>query len=98
LNTSRGADYRLDAGSVKPTTRPRGREGSEAAPAHYDAPQGISVSIGVASPADAERIFNDLSEDGMITMPFQRIFWSAGFGMLVDRFGVPWMANCEQPA
>jgi PhnB protein len=31
-------------------------------------------------------------------MPFQATFWSPGFGMLVDRFGIPWMINCEQAA
>ena len=31
-------------------------------------------------------------------MPFEKTFWAAGFGMLVDRFGVPWMVNCEQPS
>jgi PhnB protein len=26
-------------------------------------------------------------------MPFGKTFWSPGFGMLVDRFGTPWMVN-----
>ena len=25
-------------------------------------------------------------------------FWAAGFGMLIDKFGVPWMVNVENPA
>jgi PhnB protein len=28
-------------------------------------------------------------------MPYAPTFWAAGFGMLVDKFGVPWMVNCE---
>ena len=28
-------------------------------------------------------------------MPLQQTFWAARFGMLVDRFGIPWMVNCE---
>ena len=28
-------------------------------------------------------------------MPFQETFWSSGFGMAIDRFGIPWMVNCE---
>jgi PhnB protein len=31
-------------------------------------------------------------------MPFAQTFWSSGFGMLVDRFGIPWMVNCDQAA
>ena len=71
--------------------------GMDAPPAHYARPQGVHVSI-VVSPADARRIFNALAENGKITMPFEKTFWSSGFGMLVDRFGIPWMVNSEQPA
>jgi PhnB protein len=72
--------------------------GSDAPPPHYEAPKGTSVSITVADPADAERLFNALSENGKINMPFQKTFWSSGFGMAVDRFGIPWMVNTEQAA
>ena len=72
--------------------------GSDAPPSHYAAPQGMYVSISVAFPAEAERIFNALAEHGKVSMPFQKTFWSSGFGMLVDRFGIPWMVNCEQAA
>jgi PhnB protein len=54
----------------------------------------MSVAISV-SPADAEQIFKALAEGGRTTMPFERTFWSPGFGMLVDRFGTPWMVNAE---
>lgn len=47
-------------------------------------------------PADAERIFKALAENGTITMPYQKTFWSSGFGTAVDRFGTPWMVNCAQ--
>jgi PhnB protein len=32
---------------------------------------------------------------GKVTMPFQQIFWAHRFGMCTDRFGIPWMINCE---
>ncbi len=70
--------------------------GCDAPPAHYAAPQGIYVSIGVPTRSEAQRIFTALSEQGKVNMPFQQTFWSVGFGMLVDRFGTPWMVNCEQ--
>jgi PhnB protein len=69
--------------------------GSDAPPPHYSPPQGNFVSITVGSRAEAERIFNALAENGKISMPFAKTFWSPGFGMLVDRFGTPWMVNCE---
>jgi PhnB protein len=45
-----------------------------------------------------QRIFDGLAKGGRIEMPFEKTFWAAGFGMVVDRFGVPWMVNCEQPS
>jgi PhnB protein len=71
--------------------------GADAPPSHFTAPQGFSVSIGIDSPADAERIFAVMSKGGQIRMPIQQTFWAARFGMFIDQFGIPWMINCEQP-
>jgi PhnB protein len=72
--------------------------GSDAPPGYSEEMKGFSVSLIVNSPADAERIFNALATNGTVRMPLQKTFWSASFGMLVDRFGTPWMVNCELPA
>lgn len=73
--------------------------GSDCPPNQYSAPHGFCVSISAPTRADAERLFNGLSADGKVTMPFQKTFWSEGFGMTIDRFGIPWMVNCEvEPA
>ena len=72
--------------------------GADAPPEHYQKPQGLYVSLSVAKPEDAERIFKALSENGTVQMAIQRTFWSLRFGMLVDRFGTPWMVNCNQAA
>jgi PhnB protein len=72
--------------------------GCDAPPAHYKKPQGFSVTLQVKEPARAEQIFAALAENGSVTMPIQKTFWSARFGMLVDKFGIPWMINCEQAA
>ena len=69
--------------------------GADPPPDRYRAPQGITLSIGIADPADGERIFNALAENGTVRMPFQKTFWSAGFGMAIDRYGIPWMVNCD---
>ena len=34
--------------------------------------------------------------DGTVRMPIQETFWATRFGMLTDRFGTPWMINCEK--
>ena len=70
--------------------------GADSPPERYTQPKGITVSIGVKDKAKAERVFKALSEGGNVTMPFAETFWSTGFGMCVDRFGIPWMVNTEQ--
>jgi PhnB protein len=67
---------------------------SDAPPEHFHKPQGFSVSLTVADPADAERKFKALSEGGNVNMPFGKTFFSKGFGMCLDQFGIPWMVNC----
>ena len=72
--------------------------GSDAPPGHYhEASKGYSVSSGLDDPQEAERIFQALAEGGTVRMPLQTTFWAARFGMLADRFGIPWMINCEEP-
>ena len=57
----------------------------------------FSVTLSIDSPAEAERVFQALSPGATINMPIQETFWARRFGMLVDRFGTPWMINCEKP-
>ena len=70
--------------------------GSDAPPGHFHQPQGFSVSLLVDEAEEAERIFHTLAENGTVKMPLQKTFWAIRFGMLVDRFGIPWMVNCEE--
>ena len=72
--------------------------GSDAPPQYQQKPQGFRVSISAKDVAEAEKIFNALAEKGQINMPLAETFWSPRFGMLIDRFGIPWMVNCEQAA
>ena len=71
--------------------------GADSPPDRYEKPQGLQVSINVKDGGEAERIFNELSDGGKVVMPFQKTFWSPGFGMCTDRFGTPWMVNTEGP-
>ena len=41
-------------------------------------------------------MFSALAEGGTISMPIQQTFWAHRFGMCTDRFGMPWMVNCEK--
>jgi PhnB protein len=69
---------------------------SDAPPGHYQKPQGFSVNISVNKPEEAERLYQALAENGSVQMPLQQTFWATRFAMLSDRFGIPWMINCEQ--
>lgn len=69
--------------------------GSDAPPAYYHPPDGFRVCLGVDTPEEADRLFAALSEGGKVDMPIQATFFSRRFAMFSDRFGVPWMVNCE---
>jgi PhnB protein len=58
--------------------------------------QGFNVLLTVQEPAEAERVFVALAREGSISMPFAQTFWAYRFGMCTDRFGIPWMVNCER--
>jgi PhnB protein len=58
---------------------------------------GSSVSYTAADEAAGKRIFDALADGGEVTLPFGETFWSKGFGMCTDRFGVPWMVGTAAP-
>lgn len=55
--------------------------------------QGAMMAITFDEPAEAERVFQALSEGGTVTMPLAETFWAKTFGMVKDRFGTPWGVN-----
>lgn len=71
--------------------------GADALAGNYQKPQGFSVSLQIRDAVEAERIFQALAEKGEVQVPLQETFWALRFGMLVDRFGTPWMVNCGKP-
>lgn len=110
LGAERGAIFRYGgspmAGDVPPEWADRIMHGSvtlggqvlmggDVAPARYEAPKGFSLSLQMTDTAEAERIFQALAKDGTVVMPLEQTFWAARFGMVVDRFGIPWLVNCE---
>ncbi len=69
--------------------------GGDVAPERYEAPKGFSMSLHMKDPAVADRVFEQLAKDGNVVVPLAQTFWAARFGMVVDRFGISWMINCE---
>jgi PhnB protein len=59
----------------------------------YEGMKGFSLSLTYPEVAEAQRVFDALAAGGRVTMAFQKTFWTAGFGMLIDRYGTPWMVN-----
>jgi PhnB protein len=72
--------------------------GTDAPPAYRKPVQGMSVSLHLTDPQEAERLFTALAEGGTVTMPMEETFWALRFGAVTDRFGTPWMVNCDKPA
>ncbi len=52
---------------------------------------GFNLTLGVKTDADAEKAFAALSSGGKVTMPLAKTFFASSFGMVNDRFGVPWI-------
>lgn len=55
----------------------------------------INISINAESEADARKLFDGLSAGGQVSMPLDKTFWGAFFGMLKDKFGIHWMINYD---
>jgi len=53
--------------------------------------QGFSLTLDAKSDHEAERLFNALGEGGQVQMPLSATFFASKFGMVADKFGVPWM-------
>jgi len=53
--------------------------------------QGFALSLDMKDEEEAGRRFRALSEGGQVQMPLGKTFFATAFGMVADRFGVPWM-------
>ena len=59
----------------------------------YEGMKGFSVVLAYPTVEEARRVFDALAEGGNVIMPMGKTFWAESFGMVVDRYGVPWMVN-----
>ena len=69
--------------------------GGDVAPDRYEEPRGFSLSLHLKDAAEAERVFHELGKGGRFAVPLGKTFWAERFGMVVDRYGIPWLINCE---
>jgi PhnB protein len=58
----------------------------------------VSISLNTDSRSEADALFNGLSAGGNVIMPMENTFWDAYFGMFVDKFGIHWMVNFDEPS
>jgi PhnB protein len=56
---------------------------------------GFALSVDAKDDADADRLFNGLSDGGKVIMPLGKTFFSPRFGMTQDKFGMNWMVIVE---
>ena len=56
----------------------------------YEGMKGFSVALSYETAGQARRVFDALADGGMVFVPLQPSFFADAFGMLADRFGVPW--------
>ena len=54
------------------------------------------ISIAAESEAEVRELFGKLSEGGIITVPFDKMFWGDLFGQCTDKFGVQWMIGFSE--
>jgi PhnB protein len=57
--------------------------------------QGFALTLNAKDVNEAEKLFGLLADGGQVQMPLEETFFSPAFGMLADRFGVPWMIHVE---
>ncbi|MDB4969546.1 MAG: hypothetical protein JWN44_5235 [Myxococcales bacterium] len=72
--------------------------GADVLPDTHERPQGFFAFLTCRDAAEAERVFGALADGGTIQMAPQKTFWSPCFGVLVDRFSIPWEITCEADA
>jgi PhnB protein len=53
------------------------------------------ISVGTETEDEAKKVFDGLAQGGRVTMPLDKMFWNAYFGMVIDKFGVQWMVSCD---
>ncbi len=61
----------------------------------YEGIKGVALTLNYDRVEQARKAFDALALGGTITMPMQPAFWAKTWGMLIDKFGTPWIVNGE---
>jgi PhnB protein len=69
--------------------------GADVLPEEYASPAGVNLLLALDGPEDARRVFDALADGGVVKMALQKTFWSPAFGVVVDRFGIPWAITID---
>ena len=56
----------------------------------------FSISVTTDSKENADKFFNQLSDNGQTKMPMNQTFWGDYFGMLTDKFDINWMISYKE--
>lgn len=56
----------------------------------------MHICIEPETRAEADRLFNELSAGGNVTMPMADMFFGAYFGEFSDKYGINWMINFQE--
>jgi PhnB protein len=64
----------------------------------YVGVKGMAVAVNIIGTERTERIYKALAEGGKIEMELQQTFWALRFASVIDRFGTPWLINCDKEA
>lgn len=64
---------------------------------NYKVGTNYHIALSIDDQKEAERVFNELSDGGVVAMPLQKTFWGSLFGTFSDKFGVNWMVDCALP-
>jgi PhnB protein len=63
---------------------------------HVTAGTNFHLSIDAESEEESKKIFATLSKGGVVSIPMEKMFWGAYFGMCTDPFGVQWMVSYDE--
>ena len=69
---------------------------SDAPPERRQKAGGFYVQLEVPTPEEAGRVYAALKDGGNVIMELQEMPWAQRFAMIVDRYGTPWMINCDR--
>lgn len=70
--------------------------GADVPPNEYKKAEGFYLLLEPEDSSTAERLFEALSDSGVVQIPLQKMFWSIAYACLVDRFGTPWEISCTE--